>query len=105
LLVLERSSSEEQDTEGDADDALLAEDFSEDNATATADLASIDYDALLQAGAAQFSRRRPQDTSSSDDEGEAQLAKQQQQSTRGRKANSATAVRATVEDDHFKLGK
>lgn len=81
----------------------MAKGLSKNTTTVMADLASLDYDALLQAGAAHRGHRQVQRNSSSDEDEDMQLGKQQHV-TKGHGTDTA-AARATVEDDHFKLGE
>lgn len=71
-----------------------------------ADLADLDYDALLAAGAAHRQRQQAAGSDSADVEEQSDEAMAVQlASSKRRRSAAAAAARAAVEDDHFKLGK
>ena len=95
------SSDEDDDLSGSGSE----EDEEED-----ADLADLDYDALLAAGAAHRRPRRQAGGGSDSeaeegDEDEGQAAQQLAGAKRKRAAGRGAAARAAVEDEHFKLGE
>lgn len=72
-----------------------------------ADLADLDYDALLAAGAAHRRGRQSAGSSSDEEEEEeqAEAAAVQLAGSKRKRSAAAAAARAAVEDDHFKLGE
>jgi hypothetical protein len=98
----EDGSDDELDAPGSGSEEGEGMEEHDDEDGQPGDLADLDYDALLAAGAAQHAKLRGAEDSDGgseeeEDGGERQLA--------GRKRKRGAAARAAVEDDYFKLGE